>query len=225
LDETTMTKRLTSAMEDYLKAIFELGDEEVSTQELAEALSISPASVSGMLKKLADLKLVDYEKYRGVKLTPAGRKMALETIRHHRLIETYLTEALGYAWHEVHDEAEKLEHVISEVFEDKIAEVLGHPTYDPHGDPIPRRDGSLPESLGRPLPEHAVGERLAITRVTTRDREALRYLERENLRPGSVVTYRGQESAPRVVTLEQDGRSIVLSYELADKIHGRSLGD
>ncbi len=220
-----MTKLLTTAMEDYLKAIFELPGEVVSTQELAEALSVSPASVSGMLKKLADLKLVDYEKYRGVKLTPAGKKVALETVRHHRLIETYLAEALGYAWFEVHDEAEKLEHVISEVFEERIAEVLGHPTHDPHGDPIPRRDGSVPESLGKPLPEHAVGMALEITRVVSRDREVLHYLERENLRPGSVVVLAGLESAPQLVTLEQGGRRIVLGHDLASKIHGRLIGD
>ena len=150
-------KPLSSAVEDYLKAIFELG--EAKTQALADALEVSPASVTGMLKKLSALGLIEYERYRGVTLTPAGRKIALETLRHHRLIETYLAEALGYPWHEVHDEAERLEHHISEDFEDRIAEVLGNPTHDPHGDPIPGRDGSLPQSLGRPLTELEVGQR------------------------------------------------------------------
>jgi DtxR family Mn-dependent transcriptional regulator len=160
--------RLSSAVEDYLKAIYELGERGVKTQALADALEVSPASVTGMLQKLASLKLVAYQKYQGVSLTPAGQRIALETLRHHRLIETYLAQALGYAWHEVHDEAEKLEHHISEDFEDRIASMLGHPTHDPHGDPIPRRDGSLPADLGWPLTDLEVGQTATITRITKR---------------------------------------------------------
>src|SRR5690625_4069842 len=135
---------LTSAGEDYLKALYELGGERVKTRQLAEALQVSPASVTGMLRKLASLGLVDHERYGGASLTVAGRKVALETIRHHRLIETYLKEALGYRWFEVHDEAEKLEHHISEEVEDSIADALGNPEFEPQGDPIPDRDGVPP---------------------------------------------------------------------------------
>src|SRR5690554_613503 len=168
---------LTSAGEDYLKAILELGGTLVKTQELAGVLNVSPASVTGMLKKLAELRLIDYERYQGASLTTAGRKVALETLRHHRLLETYLAEALGYSWYEVHDEAEKLEHHISEEFEERIAELLGHPEYDPHGDPIPGRDGSLPGSQGRPLTELPTLSLLCVTRVERLPPETLRLLD------------------------------------------------
>ena len=137
---------LSEAVENYLKAIYEIEQDSgrVTTNALAERMVVKPASVTGMIKKLAEGKprLVDYERHRGVSLTPAGRRIALEVIRHHRLIELYLQQSLGYAWDEVHDEAEKLEHVISEEFEDRIAEMLGDPEFDPHGDPIPAKNGT-----------------------------------------------------------------------------------
>ncbi len=215
-----MTKKiLTSAMEDYLKAIYELGECDVKTQALARALEISSASVTGMLQKLASLKLVVYEKYRGVSLTEAGKAMALETLRHHRLIETYLTQALGYAWHEIHDEAERLEHHISEDFENRIAELLGHPTHDPHGDPIPHRDGSLPESSGQPLVELEVGQTAVITRITRQESEVLRYLADNNLVPGRAVTIRACAPFNGPLTLEQGSHQTALAFELAKAIH------
>lgn len=223
-DERLPDKALTAAVEDYLKAIFELGEERVKTQALAEALEVSPASVTGMLRKLAQLKLVEYERYQGAALTRAGRKVALETIRHHRLIETYLAEALGYAWFEVHDEAEKLEHHISEEFEDRIAEALGHPDYDPHGDPIPARDGSVPAEVGRPLTEHEVGRRLRITRVGVKRGEVLRYLDENGLIPGRCVTLR--ERAPfggPVTVAGEDGGILALAAELAERILAEAL--
>src|SRR5262245_24773120 len=138
---------ISHAVEDYVKAIYELEEDfgKVTTSALAEKLAVAPASVTGMIQKLAEAKpkLVKYERHHGVTLTPAGRKIALEVIRHHRLIELYLAEELGFAWDQVDAEAEKLEHVISEEFEDKIAERLGHPTTDPHGDPIPSKDGAV----------------------------------------------------------------------------------
>lgn len=185
---------ITGAMEDYLKAIHELGGEEVKTQALADALSVSAASVTGMLKKLAALKLVRHEPYRGASLTAAGTKVALETLRHHRLLETYLAEALGYPWHEVHDEAERLEHHISEDFEARIAEALGDPTHDPHGDPIPRLDGSLPDSVGVPISDLEPERDARITRVLLQDREVLAYLADHGLVPGARV--RVDERAP-----------------------------
>ena len=136
---------LSQAVEDYLKAIFEVQRDhgKVATTVLAERMGVTPASATGMMKKLAALKLVRHHPYRGVMLTRAGEKMALEVLRHHRLLELYLAEALGYTWDQVHDEACRLEHVISEAFEDRIFEALGRPTRDPHGEPIevtPRAD-------------------------------------------------------------------------------------
>ena len=140
------------AVEDYLKAIYELQIEhgKVSTNALADQLKVAPASVTGMLKKLAEdrPRLVNYERHHGVVLTPAGEKIALEVIRHHRLIELYLHQALGYPLDQVDAEAEKLEHVISEDFEDRIAKWLGNPEIDPHGDPIPSKDGKIAPSIG-----------------------------------------------------------------------------
>src|SRR5690554_5693964 len=179
---------LTSAGEDYLKAMFELGGDRVKTQELSDSLEVSPASVTGMLRKLAGLGLVEYELYGGASLTTAGRKVALETIRHHRLIETYLSEALGYPWFLVHDEAEKLEHHISEEFEDRIADVLGHPEFDPHGDPIPDRDGAMPLERGEPLARMPVGVELEITQVGRLPQDLLRQLDAVGILPGGVVT-------------------------------------
>jgi DtxR family Mn-dependent transcriptional regulator len=211
----------TSAVEDYLKEIFQLGGEDVKTRELALALKISAASVTGMLRKLSELRLVDYERYRGVSLTEAGRKVALETIRHHRLIETYLAEALGYSWFEVHDEAEKLEHHISEEFESRIAEILGHPEYDPHGDPIPDADFVLPGDLGRPLPLLPVGTPLEVTRIVNQPVDVQRYLDGRGIAPGSRLQL--VEIAPfdGPVTVECGGARIALSQELAGSIHAR----
>lgn len=214
------TRVVTSAVEDYLKALFELGEQAVKTQALAATLGVSPASVTGMLKKLFELHLIEYEPYQGASLTPAGRKMALETIRHHRLLETYLAEALGYEWHEVHDEAEKLEHHISEDFEDRIATALGHPTHDPHGDPIPARDGRLPEDSGQPLVAWDLGARLRITRITDQRSDVLRYLDGHGLVPGSEIVITDIAPLAGPLTLENEGHAVAVSYELAERIHG-----
>jgi DtxR family transcriptional regulator, Mn-dependent transcriptional regulator len=178
---------VTRAMEDYLKALFELGEHDVKPRDLAAAVGVAPASVTGMLDKLASLKLVDYRKYHGASLTAAGRSLALETLRHHRLLETYLAEALGYGWHEVHAEADRLEHVISEDFEARVDALLGHPTHDPHGDPIPQRDGSVPASPGAPLAELAPEVPARVNRITDQDPEVLAYLADQGLVPGATV--------------------------------------
>lgn len=215
-----MTKRvISSAAQDYLKAIYELGKTGVKTQALADAMEVSPASVTGMLHKLAALGLVHYAKYQGASLTPAGQAIALETIRHHRLIETYLQQALGYAWHEVHDEAERLEHHISEAFEERIATMLGHPTYDPHGDPIPQRDGSLPAEPGRPVAELEPGQRLRVTRITDQRSEVLRFFAEQGLVPGETVVLRARAPLDGPLTLEQSGKLLVLALELARAVH------
>jgi DtxR family Mn-dependent transcriptional regulator len=169
---------ITRAIQDYLKTIYKLGDarQRVSTNAIAERMKVSQASVTGMLKKLSDLKLITHVPYYGVKLADAGQKIALEIIRHHRLLELYLAEALGYSWDQVHDEAEKLEHHISEEFEDKMAEVLGNPTIDPHGAPIPTKDGQIEESPLVCLTKTESGQKVRIAQVSDNDPEMLRYL-------------------------------------------------
>lgn len=171
---------ISHAVEDYLKAIYEIDEDfgEVTTSLLAVHLGVAPASVTGMVQKLARAKprLVNYERHRGVTLTPAGRKVALEVIRHHRLIELYLAQALGYEWDRVDAEAEKLEHVISEEFEDKIAALLGHPLLDPHGDPIPAKDGTVAEPSRQALSSAQPGQTVRVTRVRDDDPAFLRYL-------------------------------------------------
>jgi DtxR family Mn-dependent transcriptional regulator len=171
---------ISHAVEDYLKAIYELQEEHgrVATSALALHLRVAPASVTGMLQKLADERprLVDYGRRQGVLLTPAGRKIALQIIRHHRLLERYLAEALGYDWDQVHAEAERMEHVISEAFEEKISELLGHPTLDPHGDPIPGKDGSVAPYSRVTLSEVAAGSTARVARVRDEDPALLRYL-------------------------------------------------
>lgn len=184
----------TEAVEDYLKSIYLLGSDqgEVTTVALAARMEVSAPSVTGMLKKLAELKLVNHEPYHGVTLTAAGRKIALEIIRHHRLLELYLTEALGYSWDKVHDEAEKLEHHISEEFEDKIAALLGNPVTDPHGDPIPAKDGSLPPQNSVRLPDVSPGEAVVVTRVGAQNSEQLTYLGSLGIWPDAGITVIGK---------------------------------
>ncbi len=169
---------LGAAVEDYLKTVYQLtvGETPVSTSALAEALKVSPAAVTKMLRRLSGLRLVHHSRYRGVRLTPAGQRVALEVVRHHRLLELYLNHALGYPLERVHAEAEILEHAISEDFEESIDRLLGHPQVDPHGDPIPTRSGSIPKSLGAMLADAEVGEKLEVCRVRDNDVELLRYL-------------------------------------------------
>ena len=182
-----MRENLTHAIQDYLKAIYELtaAHGRASTNFLAEELSVTPASVSGMIKKLSETEppLVEYEKHRGVVLTPEGEKVALEIIRHHRLLELYLHQMLGYPWDKVHEEADRLEHVISEEFEARIAAALGDPLHDPHGDPIPTAELTLPPSTTTPLSQLRPGERATIRRVRDSDPELLCYLEERGLVP------------------------------------------
>jgi DtxR family Mn-dependent transcriptional regulator len=181
---------LSESQEDYLKQIFLLGGNtaRVSTQALARRLRVKPASVTEMVGRLAQLNLVEHAPYRGVWLTDDGRRVALEMLRHHRLLETFLVEALGYKWDQVHEEAERLEHVISERFEERIAEVMGHPTRDPHGDPIPAPDLSLPiGDASVPLQDLPVGFRGNLVRVGAQDPDNLNLLRRLGLAPGSTV--------------------------------------
>jgi len=176
-------------MEDYLKAIYVLqaeGGPPVSTSGIAEYLDKTPPTVTSMIGKLEDHGLVDREKYKGVELTPEGETVALEVIRHHRLLETFLTEQLDYSWSDVHDEADRLEHHISEEFERRVAEALDYPTVDPHGDPIPDADlEPLGEDESVALSEFETGDHVVVARVSDRDDEELAYLEDAGITPGT----------------------------------------
>lgn len=181
---------LSPAIEDYLKTIYKLQAPDgtgVSTSDISRAMDVAPSSASNMVKRLAGLKLVEYRAYRGVVLTEAGEKIALEIIRHHRLLETYLREVMGFDWDQMHAEAELLEHHISEEFEDRIEALLGYPTHDPHGDPIPSRDGVVPTIPAVPLSPVHVGKRVVIVRLTEQDPELLTRFEQAGLLPGARI--------------------------------------
>jgi DtxR family transcriptional regulator, Mn-dependent transcriptional regulator len=175
----------TQAVEDYLKSIYKLQEEQgkVTTTGLAELLGVTPASATGMIKKLAEMNLVSYEPYQGVSLTEAGRKIALEVVRHHRLVELYLAEALGVPWDQVHAEAEKWEHILSEDLEDRMDALLGHPTADPHGAPIPNRDGTIMQINSDRLVNMHRGQSAVVAEVSDHDPELLRYLGSLNIYP------------------------------------------
>src|SRR5246500_2528031 len=178
---------ISSAIEDYAKAIYALerrAGEAVTTNALAERLGVTPGSASGMVKRLAELGLVEHEPYRGVQLTDDGRRVALEVIRHHRLLELYLVQSLGVPWDRVHEEAEVLEHVLSEELEELIAAKLGHPTHDPHGDPIPSRELTIDEAQTESLEGLEPGTRGTFTRVSDADPDMLRYLADRGISPG-----------------------------------------
>jgi DtxR family Mn-dependent transcriptional regulator len=178
---------MSSAIEDYAKAIYALqsrDDEPVSTNALAERLGVTAASASGMVKRLCELGLVDHAPYRGVTLTEDGRRVALEVMRHHRLLELYLVQSLGVPWDRVHAEAEVLEHVLSEELEELIAVKLGDPTHDPHGDPIPTRDLEIEEVPTQTLQSLAGGARGTFSRVSDSDPDMLRFLAERGIAPG-----------------------------------------
>ncbi len=220
-----------AAMQDYLKVLFKLTKERApsgelaSTTDVADRLGVSAPSVTNMLKKLEAMGLVTYVPYRGVELTDAGRKMALEVIRHHRLIETYLAEALKVPWDQVHAEAEVLEHVLSEDLEDRIASILGDPEFDPHGHPIPAKDGSMPAESDRRLWDVPAGDNARVRRVSDAEGEVLRYLADIGIRPGVwiEVVERGPLAGPLFVRVESHASKAVdephaLSKELAETV-------
>ncbi len=212
---------LSQSVEDYLKVIYVLESEGsgATTNNIAEMLEVSSASVTNMLKRLSGLNLIEHKSYKGAKLTEAGRKIALEILRHHRLLELYLKEIMGYSWDEVHDEAEKLEHHISEQFEDKIAELLNHPTHDPHGDPIPTKDGVMPDMASLPLAEANVDQQYIIGRVKDQDPELLRYLEKIGIIPGVKIQIidKAPFNGPVQVKLEDDEKTI--GFNIAEQVY------
>jgi DtxR family Mn-dependent transcriptional regulator len=180
--------QISSAVEDYAKAIYALeavGDGTVTTTAIAERMGVTAASASGMVRKLCELDLVSHEPYKGVQLSPKGARVALEVIRHHRLLELYLAEDLGVPWDRVHDEAEVLEHVLSEELEDLIAAKLGDPTHDPHGDPIPTRDLVMEETPSIALSALEPGASGTFVRISDADPAMLRYLAERGIAPGA----------------------------------------
>ena len=214
----TIKQNITPVVEDYLKAIYSLRQtgETVRTAALAARLNVKPPTVTAMLKTLADLNLIRYEPYRGVELTESGEQIALEVVRHHRLIELYLVEALGFSWDEVHDEAEVLEHFISEKLEARIADYLGNPTHDPHGDPIPNLDGTLPEMTTQTLADFSPDSReIRVVRVRDQNADRLRYLAEIGLVPQTTIKIVAVEPFDGPVTIQIGKKKIALDRQLA----------
>jgi DtxR family transcriptional regulator, Mn-dependent transcriptional regulator len=223
----TATKPPSASVGDYLKAIWEIGGPDVaSTKDVAMRLSVAPASVSNMFVRLQEMGFVEYERYRGVSLTERGREAALRLLRRHRLVETFLLEHLGYSWREVHEEAERLEHAVSDGFTERLAGFLGHPDRDPHGDPIPTADGSLEPDDSFPLGGAVVGQRVRISRVGHEDASALDYLGEHELVPGRVLTVREVRAVDEVVAVEdEDGETHYLGGPLAAALFVQSTSD
>jgi DtxR family Mn-dependent transcriptional regulator len=215
---------LSPAFEDYLKVIYELtaqGDR-ASTLEIAERMAVKPASVTGMLQRLAayDPPLVEYQKHHGVALTPEGCQAALEVVRHHRLLETYLHQKLGYSWDEVHMEADRLEHVLSEALEERIAMALDHPEYDPHGEPIPSRELHLPSASSLRLSEMRPGQQAVVERVEPFDPEALRYLGKLDLLPEARVRVLAYSPMDGNLQIQVDEKEpVTLGSRLSERIY------
>ncbi len=217
-----MKINLTHATEDYLKAIYALSVDgsSASTNALAERLEIAPASVTGMLKRLAEASppLVDYRKHRGVTLTSAGKRAALKVIRHHRLLETYLHESLGFPWDEVHEEACRMEHVISEAFEERIDTILGHPTHDPHGEPIPDLNLMMPQEASTQLSTLRPPQKATIQRVDARDGDLLRFLEEKGLVPGNNLEARAYSPFDGNLTILLNQQEMILGPSITRHI-------
>ena len=217
-------RRTNEGAENYAKALYELqgrGQSAVGTTAVAERLGVTPASASGMLRRLADEGIVEYAPYHGARLTAEGERLALEVIRHHRLIELFLAEVLGMPWDRVHTEAEVLEHHISEDLEELIAAKLGEPARDPHGDPIPDRDLELSADDSVPLTEVEPGERCVFTRVSDRDASMLRYLAERAIQPGASLLVRGREPFGGPVMVEIANRTYPLGPDLAASMRVR----
>ena len=223
MDSSATTRPPSTSVGDYVKALWEIaGPEAAATKDVADRLSVSPASVTNMFGRLQEMGLVEYERYRGAALTQAGLTEALTLLRRHRLIETFLKEHLGYSWEEVHEEAERLEHAVSDVFTERLAELLDHPAYDPHGDPIPTADGTLTLDDSRPLTEAEAGQHVTIARVSQEDASMLSYLWERGLVPGRLLEVKEVRAVDGVVTVEdEDGDTHPLGGPLAASIFVR----
>lgn len=212
--------RPSPAVQDYLKAIYRLSGaaQPASTSEIAELLGLSAPSVSGMIRRLSEQGLLEHLPYRGVQLTAAGRRIALRMVRRHRVIEAYLVEFLGLTWDSVHDEAERLEHAVSDALIERMARALGNPRFDPHGDPIPSSDGSIDELVYTPLTEVPLGELVEIRRVDTSQPDRLRFLEQKGLKPGVRVTVAERQPFSGPLTLKLAGQDQTIGPELAEQL-------
>jgi DtxR family transcriptional regulator, Mn-dependent transcriptional regulator len=209
-------------VEDYLKAIYKIqadSESAVSTNALARSLQVSPASASEMVRRLAEAGFVEHTRYRGVSLSASGRLLALGVIRRHRLVELYLSEALGMSWDRVHDHAEVLEHAVSEELEELIAAKLGHPVRDPHGDPIPTRDGRMPEETGCRLSQLPVGAEAVLVRVSDADPQMLRHLSGWGVSLGDRVEVLERQPFGGGLQVRFAERTRMVGDELADAIH------
>ena len=224
----TINETLTDSEQDYLKAIYELtrAGQAATTSALAARLNVRPASVTGMIHKLSAAKspLVRYKKHQGVWLSPTGERAALEVIRHHRLLETFLVNALGYSWDEVHQEAEELEHVISEDFEARIAQALGNPRRDPHGDPIPTANLHMPKLRDVPLNQVEPGGRATIRRVQTSDSALLRHLDHLGVVPGAKLKVMETSPFDENTRFILKGKELVLGMPVAEHIYVEKSG-
>ena len=216
---------LSPKMEDYLKVVYELqaeGADTVSTSSIAETLDVTPPTATSMMETLEQRGLVDREKYKGVTLTPEGETVALEVLRHHRLLETYLAEALDYDWAAVHDEADRLEHHISEEFERRVADVLGDPDVDPHGDPIPTDALDPLDTTGEStLREYEEGVAVVVERVSDRDPEGLAYLQDAGITPGTAIEIVEVAPIGMVTVRFEDGDTVSLPDDVAATIRVR----
>lgn len=212
---------LTRSVEDYLKAIYRLTAEgrHASTSEIAHLLELSAPSVSAMVKRLSDQGLAEHAPYRGVQLTAEGRRVALRMVRRHRLIEAYLVGCLGYTWDTVHEEAERLEHAVSDTLVERMAGVLGHPAVDPHGDPIPTADGAIAAATETPLSAVEAGQTVAVGRVSESEPERLRYLASVGLRPGAEITVVTREPFDGPISITAEGRGQIIGHEVARTVY------
>jgi DtxR family Mn-dependent transcriptional regulator len=208
---------LTQSVEDYLKAIYRLSlnGQPAATSDIAQHLELAAPSVSGMIKRLSEQGLLEHEPYKGVQLTPDGRRLALRMVRRHRILEAYLVGFLGYGWEVVHEEAERLEHAVSDALIERMATALGNPIFDPHGDPIPAADGSIAELVYTPLSEIAAGETVEVRRADTNHADRLRYIASFGLVPGAQATVVDRQPFHGPVTVVVSGQRHVLGDEIA----------
>lgn len=216
-----VSSRPSQSVEDYLKAIWlNARDGPACNSTVAMSLGVSPSSVTEMLSKLNDLGLASYTRYHGARLTPSGEQKALQLVRRYRLIETFLIQYFGYSWHDVHGEAEELEHAVSDRFTEQLASRLGYPSHDPHGDPIPNADGTLPDTPNMPLTEVDIGDTLQVSRLLTQDADILTYLANLGVRPGQGVKVHQHEPLGGLLHITVKGEKTVISKELATLVRG-----
>lgn len=213
-----------STVENYLKAIYQGqlvltgGSRLVPMGQVAASLGVTPGTATTMIKALAESGLAEYEPYEGVRLTSAGEKLAGLVLRRHRLVELFLVRVMGMSWAEVHDEAEQLEHVVSDRLIERIDEMLGHPTHDPHGDPIPSANGTIAPHHFESLLTCPVGTPLKVTRIADQDPAFLRFIERNDLKPGQSIEVEARDAAADAVKVRGDRRSLVIGTRAASKL-------